>query len=564
MSEKEVNADSMKKNYIKTACFVIVLALMCSFISGCNKKEIVDSLVPEENETVQNEADQISDNEGGSESSDYHAQSDQGLNTNDILPTDQEAEKDTAVSSDHDSHTVVSNNDASGGSAEKTLDELQVKYGIDPAKSYVTPKAWEKGIFIGNGEDGTDLVYDENGRFLFTLSMGDSFDHEEGEAVFIGEYAKTRNGKIVDRTGKEVFSLEDSEFDRIVNNEMLDVGYMICAKDVNTFEDTSTHLYAVNIKDGTNFELKDFEKEPATEEIGNEWRYYGDGYFVKSPPGIGFYSSHHVYNILTKKIAPVHMTNEDGTTQEDNRLPYIYSLKDKIWYHDHTLYYCKNHVVYEENLETCEVHPMKFSDGSVVHSTEGGLKRRKYYVAKNENTDSYYTLFNPLTKEEVPMNLYKKFSIARAFKDGEILASIENEGGGRFVTVVEKSGKYRFEPIPNKVDHVTCGRAGFVVCDEENKYVMYDYSGKQLAVSDRPKVYVGDKTFLYEVKSEDQEHINYVLLNAETGKSILLPDDLIIGGDGYLGYENGGYILRAKLVHAMIVKEDGTFLYLEK
>ena len=454
------------------------------------------------------------------------------------------------------------------GSEDQSQAAILQQAGRDPQKNYASVEKYGDGLFSAYGKGSASVAYGTDGSILFSLEDGDQFAYED-DNLYHWDYALTKNGSIVDRSGRVVYSPEAYGYTGIVSDACLDVGYILCSQDVNTFDDTSTHIYAVNLADGSTFELTDPEKEPAVEKLGNGWYYFGDGYFVCAPPHSGFDTTHLIYNILTGETRMGYIMNEDGSRNEENLPDLHFKLREDVVYYDnHKIYYSHDGVVRCEDLDTGEIKNMTFPDGQTVYSSGDHMLKNGYFAARRDDSYGvpYDILFDAVTGEEIPMNEYAGFEIYSYLPDGGLLAKVTNEGGGVFVTVINRDGSRRFEPIVLPKERIGAwGGSGFSIALEDGTYEIYDYNGNRLGLADNQSVTFGDTTVLYEERDESRDNFRaYVLLNTETGSSMKIPGEILSGMDSCLAYANGGYLCSSVLPGSVFLKEDGTFVSFEE
>lgn len=338
---------------------------------------------------------------------------------------------------------------------ESSEDETPAK---EPDYFYV--HGYQDGMIFGNYSTADGYVtaaINEKGKILFTLEEDRNFsfteDYNGDERLYIGDYTLLSDNTVIDREGKTVFSLADTDFNNIYYSECLDVGFLLLSKDVNTFEETGTHYYAYNLKDGTSYK---FEGTFAPMSEGHQY-YFGNGIFIYSPANSGFGTKHTFINIVENKEYQGYTLDENGEKVYE-RLPDFYfytefknSNKKAIPTVDNMFYSRKDSSLIAYNIETGEVKLTEL-EGTISNTIEVDKVTQVSYLYKMKMSgDSYLSdkfLLNIRTGKHIMMNDYASYDIyMHNTADDSYLAFVTNEGGGKFMTVLDKDGNRAFDPV---------------------------------------------------------------------------------------------------------------------
>ena len=426
----------------------------------------------------------------------------------------------------------------------------------DAPKKYVTISKWsDEGIFAGQISDQRYAAFNESGECLFTLppSVGFAYDSED---IYVHGYARLTNDTVIDVNGNEVYSPESYGHDRIVNDQALDVGYIICTKKEDAFNDSATHYFAVNLADGSTRELTDEKTNPAWDP-NNDWYYLGDGFFFKALPYRNI-----VFNISSTAIVRGYCASEHGPHDEEN-LPYI-SLSQRMY--SGSCMYCTggyNEPLYREDLNTGELKQYICING------EGAFGR------KEENVDGLYRirhldeyevpydiLLDPITGEEYSMSLYADFEVLNRLEDGRLLCKVQNRDEDHFVTVVNKDGTYGFEPIYcEKKTKIKYGDTGFAIEKESSQYDVYDYEGNFIVTATNGCVWFDKEAILYKSTEPGRDHVLY---HVQTGTETDISSDIMSYDKVVLVCLNGGFLCEGTGGETVIIHDDGSCVYFEE
>ncbi len=381
----------------------------------------------------------------------------------------------------------------------------------------------------------------------------------------IAGYCMARDGSLITLDGEKVFSMEEGEYDRIEMADTLDAGYLILAKDVNTFAETGTHYFAYNVEDGTSFQ---FEKDACPTQ--KYWHYFGNGNFIYAPPGNGFGSEQMVYHLQTNETIPASVVYGDGQTEAV--LPDIHYWKTYN-YDDHALY----GILEDENGKNCrmvyrfdtgqvELHSLEEASGyeTVWYSGETPLDCVVLMYGGERYVEEHPFLLDYTTGVCTPMDDYHDFALYMQ-KDGAYLCKVENEGGGEFFTVIEPDGVRRFEPIPLHNDHLDQMSEcyGVIIDWDDDIITVYDWDGNCMGVIENNPYHsaYGRYTIVYNETDSRGNVENTKLFDARTGETkeiaavkdeeetrLYLASSTESCGDGY-------FIGRA----AAVLSEEGDF-----
>lgn len=332
-------------------------------------------------------------------------------------------------------------------------------------------------LFLGTDEQDRVVGLDADGQLRFTLPDGVRFAYQDR---FIGNHAILDDGSIIDKDGNVVFRLSDAGMDAFQYGRCMDLGYVVCAKEVNTFDHTGTEYYTVDLATG------DIVKCP--DRVTGDLVYFGNGYYLNAEA----YYRHHGYNGSTLRSHGSMIFNvrsnecydiEDKTSErfiggyldndaEDGWL-------DGILFHTRT-YYC--------NMLNGTIKDADIPAGS-------SLKNFDHLVSSlfGCKDDQGPVVYNMATGAVTPMYDYASYRVLRLLDNGDIFAEVQNAGGGYFLTVLKPDGARSFEPIACD-GHIHTENYFGVLAD--TTYTFYDYSGDPIAQIDSADVVPGDRTVL--------------------------------------------------------------------
>ncbi len=373
---------------------------------------------------------------------------------------------------------------------------------------YFDIRGWQDGMYFGyanNNGEGTYGVLDGKGKVIFTLEDEQYFAADldgEDTKVFYGDYALLKDNSVIDRTGKVVFKLADTDFDEIYYSECMDVGYLLCAKNVNTFEETGKHYYAVKIADGSSFK---FEGEMKPMSTGHQY-YFGNGIFLHSPANSGFGTKHTFYNLLTKEEYKGYKLDEEGNEVYEY-LPDLY-FYDGFMGNTATKTGVNGHYVAKsrETIVDCDLSTgyWKITDiknllevDTVISDkpcTAPYIHQMKY---SGESYGSERFMIDIRTGKFLLMNDYKSYDILSYVKGTGYLATVTNDGGGKFVTVIKEDGSRAFDPVATTLVQ-SYNNSLFVIKGDNGNMMLYNWKGEKLKEWETKlnKVVAGDSSVM--------------------------------------------------------------------
>ncbi len=440
---------------------------------------------------------------------------------------------------------------------------------------YLRPENAQDGLFWGDNPNYPgDIVMNAKGEVVFTLPEGVHFytgDLKLGatKPAFYCDYGILDNDTIIDKKGNVLFDLTASEFDRITFMNCLDVGYILCSKDVNTFEETGTHYYAVCIADGTSFSVDLEENEGPLMVEDNHWHYTGNGNFLYAPPNGGSAGPQWVYHLPTQTIIPCSRTTKDG--EETDRVTNMYFLElgyriygTELRYFDvdsHTMFYGKYDMATGKAVEV---------DAAGIEGLGGYRELREgrsfddvpdivEIRAADEDYDWTSILFDCAIEKVIPTQDYASAEVIAKSEDGLYLLYVENAGGGHFATVCDADGNRLFEPINGKPKPL--GDYFLVTYDEVNS--VYDWHGNLKCEIPTLGFQMGSHTMIYSTLYPDDSGVDTFLLELETGETIPLDPSVIDDSSDVEAFSEGYYLVDVDSVFGgALIDEEGNVTYL--
>ncbi len=479
----------------------------------------------------------------------------------DVDRTEKDSINTTNESSTNEGKNTDSSSKEDDPTAETTVENTD---DLTPEPvSYLQVEGWQDDLYWGWDSNVGAIVVSSDGKQLFNVQDNRKLV-TQGDRIFVGDYALIENNGVIDKNGKIVFELSETDYDKIYFTACMDVGYILVSKDVNTFEETGTHYYAINLKDGS---ARQFTDELIPIDIRNcsyevdktkqTWLYFGNGYFVYSPANWGFDTAHTIYNITDDSFYSGYKLDENGNRIE--RLPTLY-FWDNFSIENNAIYFVSSdHTLYKYDLSTGYLS-IVFDGSSFEDYNYFSWLEQAFFWSHGYKGETGY-LINAETKQITPMTDYVSFTYLNGLNDGSYLVSVKNEGGGKFVTVVGADGQRKFDPI-SYTSVLDCNDNYFILKNDEST-VVYNYAGSQIAVFPTDTVYkMGKSTVLYnETKETDGQNITCVmLLNTETGTVKEIDSQLIGSVKECTGYSENGYVVKNE--KTFLLHEDGTVTYL--
>lgn len=429
---------------------------------------------------------------------------------------------------------------------------------IDPI--YFDIRGWQDDMFLGcinNNGEATYGAINSKGEIIFTVGDDQYFagDLDDDETkVFYGDFALLKDNTVINRKGETVFKLADTDFDAIYYSECMDVGYILCSKEVNTFEETGTHYYAVKLADGSSFK---FEGDMKPMSPGHYY-YFGNGIFIYSPANSGFGTKHTFYNLLTKEEYQGYKLDENEEKVYEY-LPDLYfyggfkgDSSTKPTVNGHFIAKSKESIVdYDLATGYCKITDIK--DILEVESVMSDKDAKAPYIFQmkysGESYGSEKFMIDIRTGKYLSMNAYKSYEIYSYNKGVGYLATVTNEGGGNFVTVIKEDGERAFDPIAIK-SFVTFNDSQFLV-NTENGVAVYNWKGEKIKELDTysNRCTLGNSSMLVMARVDEKD--TYILYTND-GKEVnvsaaALEQNLYIRDIN--GYVNGFYVFENVLVN---------------
>lgn len=433
---------------------------------------------------------------------------------------------------------------------------------------YLRPVGTQDGLYWGTNQNTPGLiVMNARGQVVFTLPEGVGFDAGDlGVPAFYRGFGILDNGTIIDKTGNTLFDLAASGFDGIHFMECLDVGYILCSKEVNTFDETGTHYFAVSVSDGSSFEVAFEDMDPIM--TGSAWNYMGNGYFLYAPPHSGFGGPHSVYNLLTGQLYPCELTTAEGEVTDNMVDAHFLDCAFHVYgsefrYMDDNSYV--NSWVYGTyDLSTGKAAEVFAGQGTDYERVTVGQEFAGD-VAVVYGIDAeggrHPMLFDYETERFIPAEGYASLEVIAKSGDGLYLLYVSNEGGGTFVTVIGEDGNRLFEPINATAKPSPQG--DYFILINDDRVAVYDWHGNLKADNIPTSRFVpGGHTLFYSVLDSENRDTGY-LLDMETGETVTLDRDVICDYADVIGYSDGYYLIDPRDVFGgALMDENGDFLYL--
>ncbi|MBQ3081318.1 MAG: hypothetical protein IJC49_02580 [Clostridia bacterium] len=359
---------------------------------------------------------------------------------------------------------------------------------VDPI--YFDVYGWQGDMFFGyvnNNGEGYYGVIDAKGETVFNLEDGKYFAgslKNDDTNAFYGDYALLKDNTIINRKGEKVFDLSATDFDAIYYHECLDVGYVLCSKEVNTFEETGTHYFAVKIADGSSYK---FESDMKPMSPGHYY-YFGNGIFIYSKANGGFGTNHTFFNILTKEEYAGYRLDEEGEK--------VYEYLPDLYFYDGfkgdstTKPTVNGHFIAKssETIVDCDLATglwtiTEIKDILEVDSVMSDKPATAPYIYmmkySGESYGSERFMIDIRTGKYLMMNDYKSYDILSYVSGVGYLATVTNEGGGKFVTVIKEDGSRAFDPIATTL--VQCyGNSLFVIKGDNGNMMLYNWKGEKV------------------------------------------------------------------------------------
>lgn len=451
--------------------------------------------------------------------------------------------------------------DSADGTTEPT--EAPTEPEADPI--YFDIRGWQGDLFLGyvnNNGEGYYGAVNAKGETVFNLADEQSFvgSIKEDEAnAFSGDYALLDDNTVINRKGETVFDLANTDFEEIYYSQCLDVGYLLCLKNVNTFEETGKHYFAVNIADGSSYQFEGTMK-PMSEAY---YYYFGNGIFVYAKANSGFGTTHTFYNILTKQEYAGYKLGESGE-QVFEYLPDIYffggfknstAIQPTVNGH----FVVKEH----ESILDCDlatglwtITPINSILGVDKVSSDKGCKATYIYQMRytGESYNSEKFMINVLNGKYLLMNDYKSYDILTYVEGVGYLASVTNEGNGNFVTVIKEDGTRAFDPIPATSVNAY-GSNLFVIQGENGNMALYNWKGEKVKEWETKlnKVVMGDKSVMIVTMLDSTlTGLLYTMDGTEVNITEKVGNE-DINTTNITGYSAGSYVFEN-----LLVSEDGT------
>jgi len=377
---------------------------------------------------------------------------------------------------------------------------------VDPI--YFDIRGWQGDMFFGyvnNNGEGYYAAINSKGETIFNLAdekyFAGSIKNDETN-VFYGDYAVLKDNTVINRKGETVFDLAKTDFDEIYYTECLDVGYILCSKNVNTFEETGKHYFAVKIADGSSYQFEG-DMKPMSE--GHHY-YFGNGIFIYSRANSGFGTKHVFYNILTKEEYNGYKLGEEGEEVYEY-LPDLYfydgfkgntATKPTVDGH----YIAKN----RETIVDCDLATgyWKITDIKDILGVDSVMSDKgctaPYLYQMKYSGESYGSerfVIDIRTGKYVMMNDYKSYDVLSYQKGVGYLATVTNEGNGKFVTVIKDNGERAFDPIATTLVQVH-GKSLMVIRGDNGNMMLYNLKGEKVKEWETKlnKVVMGDNSVM--------------------------------------------------------------------
>ncbi len=541
--------------------------------------------------------------------------------------TEEETEKDEATETDEVEVTDVETKDDSDEYTEEqseTAEESAASTQSDEeesASSENTEKTTEESTEEESTEDieETDPVYYLNvtgydsdgliwgsvdigrGRY-YIIDIGDDFSSSQSNEVlksdmnFVGDYAAVGDSIIIDRDGNVVFDLDDTDFDSICWYSSRDVGFVICDKTVNTFDDTGTYYYRIDLQLDCAWDSEYAGTIPS--QVAESWKYFEGGYFWYTDEENDLQM---IYNIVYNYSYPAYQhywSSAEGDV-------YVYSgtsLTQKYYQNGDRLYGIRSGKRMEYYLSDGFVFPDLgwdgYGDGTFEYRQIKALNEYiddsdNPWIAIDEDTDKKVGLYDVLSYRVMYMTDYADFEYHGELEDGGYVMMVENEEGSQFVTVIDwdddGNGTRRFEPI-NFYAVIDCGSNCFIIQEGERTpdgatgyftcqiynsdgELLAEYDGGEGVLGCYNRDIIGDNTILYyddddlfllDIESGEITSIDDCLYeaNLEMGNDLFAEEYSISSISRCYGYYNGYYIFETDGGYGIVLSEDGEMQYL--
>lgn len=385
---------------------------------------------------------------------------------------------------------------------------------------------------------------------------------------YIGDFALLSGGIVIDRNGETVFDVADTDYDKIYSAECLDVGYVICSKDVNTFSDTSTHYYSVNIKDGTGREIvcneeggsadwhKTFGKDKGAFYLSNGF-YFTWTYVKEDLVYTGFYDL-----INNQTFIPV--PSADSVYKDQPTIKFDWSSP---WYSDGRYFYCMSRkdrfsmICMKLDLNAGTVSEVILDEERILVDDRTVYASLGHGFIDFKDGTNHIAMYDMVNDRLYDTSFYYgEMQIVAIREDASILMKVKNEGGGRFIALMDaQNGNHVFEPLPYSNDKEDLGfqynETAILTREDDNTYHLYDWNGRELKVFtieqfDYTTVYrlAGDMVFSLSSLGGYDPAGAYMI---SEGKEITIAyEDLVsdIAGENsflqFLDFHNGSYVFR--------------------
>lgn len=414
---------------------------------------------------------------------------------------------------------------------------------------------WTEDILWGSlSSDKKTIIIDFNAEKIGELAEGQAF-----QDTYIGDYNVLKNNTVVDKSGKIVFSLKESEFDEIVDKKCLEAGFLICAKKVNSFEETGLHYYTVSMADGSSEEVS---MSPAPWSKNWHGKYFGNGFYFQTKVDSEADTESFLYNVRTNKKYPIYKLDENGnkiTEIEDAEHKFKNAYSDGQFIYYMAAADKERSGRWKVELATGLMTVNIISDD--IHGKLGShlLMDGIWDMADSEENNILYDEVNQII---YPMKDYASYTII-AHKDKDILITVKNKGGGTFFTVVNEKGERVFEPIICEDDKIEYTKNYIMVKDNEKNYNIFDWKGKQIHTLENCEECILGSCSVFYTKSDVSE---LSIFNIEENKEYPLN---ISSNSSGIGFANEHYIVRVRSekgekgsIHRdVLIDEKGKIIY---
>lgn len=320
----------------------------------------------------------------------------------------------------------------------------------------------------------TRYVIDENFNVMFSYKGNEEF---VGKYMKIADKGDSQKINIVNQNGDIVYSYDDKEFKKKV--ELVSNGLLIITEQTDTYNSSKTLTGIYDI------ESESYVLEP-DEKYVNQIRTYGDNMLVLNDDKTVF------FNTKTKKI--VKFGNRILNEFKDG-----YSLEDKYSYEDLNTYM----IVYDDLGNSKQIKAL--FDSFNIKEQENGMLFSSSLRIENKNSNEQITGTNnqlfDLNKGTVN-DLSESFNLVNNAKfnsDGNALILFKNQGDETYYTVIDKDGKFLFEPekrnneasfggesneVPLIISDNTLYDGGYFIGLEDDYFKVIDKNNKLIVTSD--------------------------------------------------------------------------------